>query len=60
MGHLEEDLFIIYFIFFNKKFYNLILINNKSKFRILQLLKCKNKVILKLKNIIKDLYSTFK
>jgi len=60
LGRIKGDIFVIYPIPLNNKFYRFILINQKTRFKIIRFLKFKNKVIIKAKAAIKEIKNTFK
>jgi len=60
LGRIKGDVFIIRPIPLNNKPYRLILINRKTRFKIIRLLKSKDKVITKVKVAIEEINNTFK
>jgi len=60
LGRIEGDIFVIRPIPLNNKPYRLILIDRKTRFKIIRLLKSKNKVIIEAKAAIKEINNTFK
>jgi len=60
LRRIEGDVFIIRFIPLNNKPYRLILVNRKTRFKIIRLLKSKDKVITEAKAAIKEINNTFK
>jgi len=60
LKRIKGDIFIIRPIPLNNKPYRLILVDRKTRFKIIRLLKSKNKVIIKVKVAIKEINNTFK
>jgi len=60
LRRIKGDIFVIRFIPLNNKPYRLILVNRKTCFKIIRLLKSKDKVIIKVKATIKEINNTFK
>ena len=60
LGRIKGDMFVIRPIPLNNKPYRLILVNRKTRFKIIRLLKSKDKVVTKAKAIIKEINNTFK
>jgi len=60
LGRIKGDIFVIRPIPLNNKPYRLILVDRKTRFKIIKLLKSKDKVITKAKAAIKEINNTFK
>ena len=60
LGRIKGDIFVIRLIPLNNRLYRLVLVNRKTQFRFLRLLKFKNKAVLKAKSTIKGLYNTYR
>ena len=60
LRRIKENIFVIRFIPLNNKLYKLILVDRKICFKIIKLLKSKDKVITKAKAAIKEINNTFK
>jgi IS30 family transposase len=60
LGRIKGDIFIIRPTPLNNRPYGLILIDRKTRFRILRLLKSKDEAVLKAKFAIESLYNTYK
>ena len=60
LGRIEGDVFVIRPIPLNNKPYRLILVDRKTRFKIIRLLKSKDKVITKVKAAIEEINNTFK
>jgi len=60
LGRIKGDIFVIRLIPLNNKPYGLILVNRKICFKIIRFLKSKNKVVIKVKAVIKEINNTFK
>jgi len=60
LGRIEGDIFVIRLMPLNNKPYKLILVDWKTCFKIIRLLKFKDKVIIKVKVVIKEINNTFK
>jgi len=60
LGRIEGDIFVIRPIPLNNKPYRLILVDWKTRFKIIRLLKFKDKVIIKVKATIEEINNTFK
>jgi len=60
LGRIKEDIFVIRPIPLNNKPYRLILVDWKTRFKIIRLLKSKDKIITKAKATIEEINNTFK
>jgi len=60
LGRIKGDVFVIRPIPLNNKPYKLILVDRKTRFKIIRFLKFKDKVIIKAKAAIKEINNTFK
>jgi len=60
LGRIKGDVFVIRPIPLNNKPYRLILIDRKTRFKIIRFLKSKDKVITEVKAAIKEINNTFK
>jgi len=60
LGRIKGDIFVIYLIPLNNKPYRLILVDWKTRFKIIRFLKFKDKVITKVKAVIEEINNTFK
>lgn len=60
LGRIEGDIFIIRPTPLNNRPYGLILVDWKTRFRIVRLLKSKDKAVTEAKSAIKGLYNTYK
>jgi len=60
LGRLEGDIFIIRPTLLNSKPYRLILVDRKTRFQLLQLLKSKDKAVQAAKSTIEGLYNTYR
>lgn len=60
LSQLEGDIFIIRPTLLNSKLYKLILVNRKTRFQLLRLLKSKDKAVQAVKSTIKGLYNTYR
>ena len=60
LGRIKGDIFVIRLIPLNNKPYRLILVNRKTRFKIVRFLKSKDKVITKVKATIEEINNTFK
>ena len=60
LGRLEGDIFIIHPIPLNNKPYGLVLVDRKTRFRMVRLLKSKDEAAEEAKTAIESLYNTYK
>jgi len=60
LRRIKGDVFVIRLMLLNNKPYRLILVDWKTRFKIIRLLKSKNKVITKVKVAIEEINNTFK
>jgi len=60
LGRIEGDIFIIRPTLLNNKPYGLILVDRKTRFRMVRLLKSKDEIVIEAKSVIDGLYNTYK
>ena len=60
LGRIEGDIFIIRPTLLNNRPYGLILVDRKTRFRMVRLLKSKDEAVIEAKSIIDSLYNTYK
>ena len=60
LGRIEGDIFIIRPTPLNNKPYRLILVDRKTRFRFIRLLKSKEDIVIEAKSAIENLYNTYK
>jgi len=60
LGRIKGDVFVIRPIPLNNKLYRLILVDWKTRFKIIRLLKSKDKVVIEVKAAIEEINNTFK
>jgi len=60
LGRLEGDIFIIRPILLNGRLYGLILVDRKTRFQLLRLLKSKDEAVQAVKSTIEGLYNTYR
>jgi len=60
LGRIKGDIFVIYPMPLNNKPYRFILVDRKIRFKIIKLLKSKDKVVIEAKAAIEEINNTFK